>query len=110
VQHGAVVTLGRLLRQVADARPARAHAGAGFGRGLAEDQTDERGLAGAVRAHQRAAVARADDPVDAVEQHALADGVAHVLELDHRPPPPVGTPERPGWAGNDVDPGPGFTE
>ena len=87
LEHRALVALGGLLRQVADAGAARAHDDAVLGRRLAEDQADERGLAGAVRAHEGAAVAGTDHPVDPVEQHPLADRVAHPLELDHRQPP-----------------------
>ena len=95
IEHGAVVTLGGLLRQVAHARAARAHAHAGLRRDLAEDEADERGLARAVRPHECAAVARADDPVHLVEEDALADAVADALELDHaRSPWAVVTPCR----------------
>ena len=82
IEHRPVVALGRLLRQVAHARAARPNAQAALGRVLAEDQPDERGLAGAVRTHQRAAVARSDDPVHTVEQDAFADAVAQRLQLD----------------------------
>jgi hypothetical protein len=87
VEHGAVVAFGGLLWQVADARALGAHADAALGRDLAEDEPDERGLPGAIRAHERAAVPRADHPVDVVEQHALADRIADILELDQASAP-----------------------
>lgn len=83
VQHGAVEDLGGLLRQVAHAGPAGEHARAGFRSVFPEDHPDQRGLAGPVRAHQGAAVARGDDPAELVEQDPLADRVTDVLQVDH---------------------------
>src|ERR1051326_273402 len=94
LEHAALVALGRLLRQVADPGAARPHAQSALGCVLAEDEADERGLAGPVRTHQSAAVARADHPVDAVEEHPLPDAVAKALELDHRSAP-AGRPKAP---------------
>src|ERR1051325_10051376 len=94
LEHAALVALGRLLRQVADPGAARPHAQSALGCVLAEDEADERGLAGPVRTHQSAAVARADHPVDAVEEHPLPDAVAKALELDHRSAP-AGRPNAP---------------
>ena len=84
LEHGAVEALGGFLRQMASARPLGGDAGAGLRRELAEQHAQQRSLAGAVRADQRHAVAGRDHPIDAVEQHALADRVAKILDLDQR--------------------------
>ena len=82
LEHGAVVALGGLLRQVAEPRPPGHHALALFIRQLAQHDAQQRGLAGAVGTHQGAAVPGREHPVEFVEQHALSDRVAELLQLN----------------------------
>ena len=99
LEHGAVVALGRLLGQIADARPAGQHAGPGIGSELSQHEAQQGGLSGAVRADEGAAVAGGEDPVHILQEESLPDGVAQALKLDHRLPVPVvdTTPGGPGY-------------
>jgi hypothetical protein len=82
-EHGALEGLGRLLRQVAEPRATREHPRARIGAQLAQHHAQQRGLAGAVGPDERDAISRAQHPAEPVEQYALPDGIAQVLELDH---------------------------
>jgi hypothetical protein len=55
----------------------------GIGRERAENQLDERALPRAVRADQAEAVAAADDERQVLHHGALAEALAHALELGH---------------------------
>ena len=49
---------------------------------VAEQQLEQRGLAGAVRADQADLVAALDDGAEIAHQHAVAEGEVHVLGLE----------------------------
>jgi hypothetical protein len=51
--------------------------------GLAQDQLEQRGLAGAVGAHQADLVAAQDRGAEVVHDAALAEGLGHIGELGH---------------------------
>jgi hypothetical protein len=58
-------------------------AGAAIGRLDAGDEPHQRGLAGAVRADERYAVAAFDVERHVVEHHLVAVGLPHVREIEH---------------------------
>ena len=56
---------------------------AALGVGLPGDEPQQRGLAGARRAHERGDAAPARGDIQAVENRAPADGVAHIADLNN---------------------------
>src|SRR5690606_11993384 len=71
-----------VLIEEGDARPAAEHHLAARGRKLARDHAQERGLAGAVWPDDAPALALHEDEREVVDEHALPEGDAHVLELE----------------------------
>ena len=86
IEHRALELLRSLLRQIAESGPLRQDARAALGRDLPEHDPQQRRLAGAVRPDERHPVARADHPVEIVEEHARADRVADVVQPNHMTP------------------------
>jgi hypothetical protein len=83
VEEGDVVA-GNLLRDAADAGAAGDLDGAGVERELAPDEAEERGLAGAVAAHEADLVAGGDDGRGVLEERAAVHGIGDVVEAEHR--------------------------
>ena len=73
----------QVLTQVTEARAARDHPGTGLGDELAEQDPQQRRLAGAVGSHECHPVAGREHPVEVLEQHPVGDRDADALELDH---------------------------
>ena len=83
VEHGALVDLGQLLGQEADLHALRPVHVAGVGVLQAEQDLDERRLAGAVVAHQGGATTRDQRDRDVAEQRLRAERLGQPRHRDH---------------------------
>ena len=89
VEHRAVPPLGDLLGQVADGQVLGPVHLAAVGLGRAEDDLEQRGLAGAVPAHERDPPPGRSLERDVPEQHPRAVGLRQPRDGDHRRLSPV---------------------